>query len=66
MFVVINRDGIGDDRVERYCQEENIQVAMKIPFAREIAKLYSQGTTLVDALPEWKERFQALYEAVAR
>jgi MinD superfamily P-loop ATPase len=37
---------------------------MKIPFAREIAKLYSQGTVLVDALPEWKEKFQALYEEV--
>jgi len=64
VFVVINRDGIGDDRVERYCKQENIQVAMKIPFSREIAKLYSQGITLVDGMPEWKERFQALYDEV--
>ena len=65
VFVVINRDGIGDDHVERYCEQEKIPVAMKIPFAREIAKLYSQGTSLVDALPEWKERFEALYRYVA-
>lgn len=64
IFVVINRDGIGDDSVERYCEQEGIPVAMKIPFDRQIAKLYSQGETLVDSLPEWKEKFQALYEAI--
>lgn len=63
-FVVINRDGIGDSSVEHYCELEGIPVAMKIPFDREIARLYSQGTTLVDALPLWKEKFQALYEAI--
>ena len=64
VFVVINRDGIGDDRVEQYCEQEGIPIAMKIPFAREIATLYSKGITLVDGMPEWKERFQALYDAV--
>lgn len=63
--IVINRDGIGDDRIERYGKQENIQVVMKIPFEREIARLYSQGITLVDAIPSWKERFRALYESVA-
>jgi len=57
VFVVINRDGIGDDRVERYCKQEGIPIAMKIPF--------SQGITLVDRIPEWKERFEALYRYVA-
>jgi MinD superfamily P-loop ATPase len=62
-FVVINRDGIGDDSVERYCEQEGIPVAMKMPFDREIAKLYSQGEALVEALPLWKERFRSLYKA---
>ena len=63
--VIVNRDGIGDDRVERYCKEEGIPIVFKIPFDREIAKLYSQGIPLVDAIPSWKERFRALYESVA-
>jgi len=62
--VIINRDGIGDDRVERYCQEEGIPILMKVPFDREIASLYAVGIPLVDAVPAWKERFAALYEAL--
>ena len=63
--VIINRDGIGDDQVERYCAEERIPIVFKIPFDREIAKLYSRGILLVDAVPEWKERFRSLYETAA-
>ncbi len=60
--VIINRDGIGDDMVERYCADEGIPIVMRIPFDREIARLYSQGIPLVDALPEWRDRFRALYD----
>lgn len=60
--VIINRDGIGDDRVERYCEEENLPVPLKIPFDREIAYLYATGIPLVDALPPWKDAFVALCE----
>ena len=58
--VVINRDGIGDDQVAYYCREERIPIALSIPFDRRIAFLYSEGTVLVDAQPEWKGRFLAL------
>ena len=34
--------------------------ALSIPFDREIASLYSSGTILVDARPEWKPRFVGL------
>ena len=63
--VIINRDGIGDDRVEHYCAAENIPIVMRIPFDREIARLYSRGVPLVDAMPEWKDKFRALYAAIA-
>ena len=59
--VVINRDGIGNDRVERYCQEEGIPVLLKIPFDRGIASLYATGTPLVDATPSWRTLYQTLY-----
>ena len=60
--VIINRDGIGDDRVERYCEQEDIPIPLKIPFDRRIAFLYSHGTPFIDELSEWRERFIALYE----
>ncbi len=59
--VIINRDGVGNDMVERFCQMENIPVLMKIPQSEEIAKLYSNGIPFVTHLPEWKEKFLALY-----
>jgi len=55
--VVINRHGIGDDQVEQYCEGENIPIVMTIPFDRAIAESYAVGTPLVDADPQWRERF---------
>jgi len=60
--VVINRHGIGDDQVERYCDEESIPIVMTIPFDREIAETYAVGTPLVEAVPSWRERFIELAE----
>lgn len=51
--VVLNRDGIGDSRVERYCQENDIPILLRIPFDRKIAEAYSEGLSLVDARPEY-------------
>lgn len=41
--VVVNRDGIGDDRLESYCKAENIPLLAKIPHDIAVAKLYSDG-----------------------
>ncbi|MDP8241383.1 MAG: P-loop NTPase [Candidatus Hatepunaea meridiana] len=46
--VIINRWGLGDDRVEEYCQRENITVLVQIPDDRDIAVMYSKGELLVD------------------
>lgn len=64
--VIINRYGIGDDRVERYCAAEGIPIVLKIPFSREIASLYSRGIPFVKELAEWKDRFIVLYEALKK
>ncbi|MFX1534017.1 MAG: ATP-binding protein [Promethearchaeota archaeon] len=62
--IIINRDGIGDDRVEEYCKEENIPILMKIPDNREIAHLYSKGIIFSQGMSEWKEKFIALYKRI--
>ncbi|MDD4028924.1 MAG: ATP-binding protein [Caldisericia bacterium] len=43
--VIINREGIGDDRVHRFCQQENIEILTEIPQSRNVAILYSKGQT---------------------
>jgi len=62
--VIINREGIGDERVEEYCKKNGIQILMKIPHDRRIAELYSKGVPFVLEMPEWKEKFGKLYEAI--
>lgn len=58
--VIINRDGIGDDGVEKYCSDGNIPILMKIPHDMRIAKLYSNGIPFVLEMTEWKEKFSQL------
>jgi len=64
--VVINRDGLGDDGVERYCAQEGIPVLMRIPFDRRIAEAYCRGETLAARVPPWQQSFRELFEAVTR
>jgi len=62
--VVINRDGVGDRGVEEYCAAEGIPILMRIPLDRRIAETYSEGAPLVEARPEYRERFRALYNSI--
>jgi len=64
--VVINRYGVGDQGVDDYCTAEFIPILMRIPLDRRIAEAYSDGGTLVEALPEYREQFQNLYVAIGR
>jgi len=63
--VVINCADIGDEEVEHYCEREGIPVLMTIPWDRRIAEAYSRGTPLVEAFPEYRNRFSQLYKNIA-
>jgi len=52
--VIINRYGIGDDGVEKYCQDENIPIITKIKNDREVAKLYSNGELIYNKIEHFK------------
>jgi MinD superfamily P-loop ATPase len=62
--VVLNRAGVGDNKVEEYCRQENIPVLLTIPLDTEIARLYSRGITLAEGMPEWKDKFVGLFESI--
>jgi MinD superfamily P-loop ATPase len=62
--LVINRADMGDGRVKDYADAEGLPILMEIPFDRRIAEAYSRGELLVDAFPEWREKFIHLYEAI--
>ncbi|HIE29049.1 TPA: (4Fe-4S)-binding protein [Candidatus Poribacteria bacterium] len=62
--VIINRANIGDDKVQQYCESENIEILMRIPMDRKIAEAYSEGIPLIEALPEYKEKFNELFREI--
>jgi MinD superfamily P-loop ATPase len=62
--VVLNRVGVGDNSVEEYCRKENIPILLTIPLNTGIARFYSRGITLVEGMPEWKEKFVQLFERI--
>jgi MinD superfamily P-loop ATPase len=62
--VVVNRMGVGDDRVHAYCGKEGIPVLLEIPDDRRIAEAYSRGELIVDALPEYRGLFKGLLKKV--
>jgi len=64
--VVVNRAGIGNNKVYDYCKEENIRVLLEIPYQRRIAELYSKGVPFSLEMPEWEENFQELFSEIRR
>ena len=62
--IVINRYGIGDDRVEKFAEENHVPILMKIPFSREIARYYSEGVSIVEVDDEWREKFRKMYRDI--
>ncbi len=63
--IIINRSDLGDDRVQRYCEAEQISILMEIPFQRNIAEGYARGQNLVDTVPELRDSFRDLLEKLA-
>ncbi|MDD5063534.1 MAG: ATP-binding protein [Phycisphaerae bacterium] len=62
--VAINRYGLGNDDVGKYCKAEEIEIVLKLPDDRRIAEAYSTGMMIIEALPEYKNQFAALAKAI--
>jgi len=60
--VVINIADIGDDRVERYCRDQEVEVLARIPYDRTIAEAYSRGRPIIEARP----KLQAVFSGIVR
>ena len=67
MGVVVNRSRGHDEALEAFCLERRLPILLPIPFDRRIAVAYAEGTSLVEALPEWERPFrELLHELQAR
>lgn len=62
--VIINCAGIGDQKVQEYCKEEDIPILLTIPLYRRIAELYSCSIPFVLEMPGWKKEFLNVFECI--
>lgn len=60
MGVVVNRAGIGDRNVQRYCDHADLPVLAEIPFDRAIASAYAHGRIIADVSADLSGRFRDL------
>ena len=58
--VIINRDGIGDNAVQGYCDQSGIPILMRIPMDRQIAEGIAQGHSLIEIKPELGPAFSEM------
>lgn len=62
--VIINRDGIGDDRVEKYLADHNLPILMRIPYNQKLAAGIAAGNTIIEILPEYRQAFRQMYSRI--
>jgi MinD superfamily P-loop ATPase len=62
--IIINRSDVGDNRVVEYARHEGIPILLEITDQRKIAEAYSKGIMMTEVFPEWKEKFQKLYQQI--
>lgn len=62
--VVINRHGMGNDKVEQYCHDMGIPIIAKIPYSRKAAELYSGGKLMIYEIPEVRKEIEKVKDYI--
>jgi len=62
--VIINRDGVGDTKVDDLCREVGLPILMRIPLERKIGKGIAAGQSLTEIYPEYRDRFLRLFSRI--
>ncbi len=64
--IIINRYGIGDDKVITYCEKNDIPIIAKIQNNRKIADLYSDGKLLYKKIPNVKTELEKVKDFIIK
>ena len=66
MGLVVNKDGLGDDEIYRYCTKEAITVLGRIPFKKEYARHYAEGTVISQVDEGYQKNMRVILDDVMR
>jgi MinD superfamily P-loop ATPase len=61
---VVNRAGVGNDAIYRFCREKGLPVLAEIPYDRAIAEAYARGRIIATVSPGLKAIFVSLRDRV--
>ncbi len=64
LVVVINREGMGDQGIEKYCREESIPLLARVPYSRKAAEHYARGEMLFTEIPEIRAELQKVADFI--
>jgi MinD superfamily P-loop ATPase len=64
MGAVINRAGVGNDAIYRFCQEKDLPILAEIPYERAIAEAYAQGQIIATVSPGLQKIFTNLRDRI--
>jgi MinD superfamily P-loop ATPase len=64
MGAVINRAGLGNDAIYRFCRSKGLPILAEIPYDRAIAEAYARGRIIADLSPGFKEIFVTLRDKI--
>ncbi|MCP4705299.1 MAG: P-loop NTPase [candidate division Zixibacteria bacterium] len=62
--VVVNRYGMGDDRIHTFCNNQGIDILLEIPNDRKIAEVCSEGKLIIENLPEYTVYFDTIIKKI--
>lgn len=62
--IVINKALENNSIIRNYCKEKGIEILLEIPYSKQIAENYSNGTLPVYSNKEWAEHFKRLYDGI--
>ena len=64
MGTVVNRAGLGNDDIYRFCRDKRLPILAEIPFDRAIAEAYAHGRIIAEVSPELRETFVSLRDKI--
>ncbi len=60
LAAVINRAGLGNDNIYRFCRDQGLPVVAEIPYERAIAEAYARGRIITEVSPGARQTLAAL------
>lgn len=63
--VVVNKAGLGDDEVFKYCKDENLSISGEIPFDRAVAQAYAAGRLAIEISEENRKIYRELWRNIS-